>query len=68
MRFAPGFFAAHCLLLTAHCHLMTLSALASTFGGIVRPIFDKQTPKSEYPNAKQTEMRKTGIQNPKRPV
>ena len=24
--------------LSAHCHLITLSALASTFGGIVRPI------------------------------
>jgi hypothetical protein len=38
MRFAPGFFAAHCLLLTVHCHLMTLSAHTNTFAGIVRPI------------------------------
>ena len=34
MRFTPVF-AVHCLLLTAQCHLMTLSARASTFGEIV---------------------------------
>jgi hypothetical protein len=50
----------------AHCHLMTLSALASTFGGIVRPIFDKQSPKSEYRNPKQIENSNSEIQNPKR--
>ena len=32
------FITQHSLLSTQHCHLMTLSALASTFGGIVRPI------------------------------
>ena len=37
MRLLP-FFAAHCLLVTVHCHLITRSALTSTFGGIVRPI------------------------------
>ena len=32
------FITQHSLLSTQHCHLMTLSALASTLGGIVRPI------------------------------
>jgi hypothetical protein len=31
-------FSAHCLPLTARCHFMTLSALASKLGGIVTPI------------------------------
>ena len=35
ISFAPF---VYCLLLTARCHLMTRSALASTLGGIVRPI------------------------------
>src|SRR4029077_17049219 len=32
--FTPPIFAAHCFLLSAYSHLMTLSARASTFGGI----------------------------------
>ena len=32
------FITQHSLLSTQHCHLMTRSARASTFGGIVRPI------------------------------
>ena len=37
MVFSPAL-TAFWFLLPAHCHLITLSALASTFGGIVRPI------------------------------
>ena len=36
--FLPACFAANSFLLTAFCHLITLSARAKTFGGIVRPI------------------------------
>src|SRR4030095_5572028 len=35
---SPPQLAANCFLLTAYDYLITLSALASTFGGIVRPI------------------------------
>ena len=38
VRFPSAFFAAHRFLLTTHRHLMTLSALAKTLGGMVNPI------------------------------